>query len=93
MAQAAESGTQGGQQQPDELYTLRAQFQLGHYAAAVNEAKQVARRPMSAALKVEREEYLMRAHAALHQYDKCTVVTAGDATAGESLFCCFLCFF
>lgn len=84
------SNTAGGGQNggPDELYTLRAQFQLGHYALAVNEAKQLARRPMSAALKVEREEYLMRAHAALHQYDKCTVVvtatnTGDGTTAGE----------
>ena len=38
----------------------------------------VARRPMSAALKVEREEYLNRAYAALHQYDKCTEASPGD---------------
>jgi len=62
---------------PDELYTLRAQYTLGHFAAAVQEAKQVARRPMSAALKIEREEYLHRAHAALHQYDKCEAAS-GD---------------
>lgn len=57
--------------EPDELYTLRAQYTLGHFAMAVQEAKQVARRPMSAALKIEREEYLNRAYCALHQYDKC----------------------
>ena len=57
--------------EPDELYTLRAQYALGHYALALQEAKEVSRRPMSANLKVEREEYQNRAHCALRQYDKC----------------------
>ena len=33
--------------EPDELYTLRAQYWLGHYQMAVDEAKSIARRPMS----------------------------------------------
>lgn len=74
---------------PDELYTLRAQYQLGHYALALAEARQVARRPMPAALKQEREEYQMRAHAALQQYDKC-VAQSGDGP-GASAFVVFVC--
>lgn len=58
--------------EPDELYTLRAQYWLGHYQMALDEAKSVARRPMSPALKNEREEFLARIHISLGQYDKCT---------------------
>ena len=72
--------------EPDELYTLRAQYTLGHYGLAVQEAKQVARRPMAANLKVEREEYLNRAYCALRQYDKC-VVAPGDGI-GECACAC-----
>lgn len=56
--------------EPDELYTLRAQYWLGHYNLAVDEAKSIARRPMNPALKAEREEILNRAYIALGQYDK-----------------------
>lgn len=56
--------------EPDELYTLRAQFALGHYGLALQESKQVARRPLSAALQAEREEYTVRALTALRQYSK-----------------------
>lgn len=55
---------------PDELYTLRAQFALGHYTSALQEAKQVSRRPLSASLQAERDEYTVRAHTALRHYDK-----------------------
>jgi coatomer protein complex subunit epsilon len=58
--------------EPDELYTLRAQYWLGHYQLALEEAKSVARRPMSPNLKAEREELLARIHIALRQYDKAT---------------------
>jgi hypothetical protein len=61
--------------EPDELYTLRAQYWLGHYQLALEEAKSVARRPMSPNLKAEREELLTRIHIALRQYEK---VTATD---------------
>lgn len=61
--------------EPDELYTLRAQYWLGHYQMAVEEARSVARRPMSPALKAEREEFMARAFIGLGQYDK---VVAGD---------------
>lgn len=61
--------------EPDELYTLRAQFTLGHFSSALLEAKQVARRPMSAALQAERDEYVVRAHTALRHYDK---IDSGD---------------
>ena len=63
--------------EPDELYTLRAQYWLGHYQLAVEEAKAIARRPMSPALKAEREEYLHRAYMAMRQYDKLTGGTPG----------------
>jgi coatomer protein complex subunit epsilon len=56
--------------EPDELYTLRAQYWLGHYQLALEEAKSVARRPMSPDLKAEREELLARIYIALRQYDK-----------------------
>lgn len=55
---------------PDELYTLRAQYWLGHYSLCLEEAKAIARRPMSAQLKVEREEFILRALLGLKQYDK-----------------------
>jgi coatomer subunit epsilon len=58
--------------EPDELYTLRAQFWLGHYQLALEEAKSIARRPMSVALKNEREEFQARSWIALGQYDKVT---------------------
>jgi hypothetical protein len=69
--------------QPDELYTLRTQYMLGHYNAALLEAKQMSRRPMSSvALKLEREEYIYRCYIALQQYDKC--VSAGDSPGAYS---------
>jgi Coatomer epsilon subunit len=68
--------------QPDELYTLRTQFWLGHYAMALQEAKQMGRRPLALPLKVEREEFVLRCYIALHQYDKCLV----SATDGPGKF-------
>jgi len=59
---------------PDELYTLRAQYWLGHYQLAVEEARAVARRPMNPALKAEREELLARSYTALGQYNKVTSI-------------------
>ena len=73
-------------QQPDELYTLRTQYMLGHYTAALQEAKQMSRRPISSnALKIEREEYIYRCYIALQQYDKCIVVGAdgGQGSPGR----------
>jgi coatomer protein complex subunit epsilon len=65
--------------EPDELYTLRAQFWLGHYQMAMDEGKSIARRPMSQQLKEEREEYVARCAIAMKDYSK---VIAGD-TPGE----------
>lgn len=62
--------------EPDELYTLRAQFWMGHYAMAMDEAKQLQRRPMSPALKAERDEMVQRCYIALGQYDR---VAPGDS--------------
>jgi coatomer protein complex subunit epsilon len=45
---------------PDDLYTLRAQYWLGHYEMALTEARSVARRPMPQPLKDEREELTVR---------------------------------
>jgi coatomer subunit epsilon len=57
--------------EPDDLYTLRAQYWLGHYGLAVTEGKNLQRRPgLSAALKAEREEFVARAHLALQEYGK-----------------------
>lgn len=66
---------------PDDLYTLRAQYWMGHYHLCLDEAKTVARRPMSAALKLEREEFVQRAHLGLGEYSK---VVGGD-TAGTTV--------
>ena len=66
--------------EPDELYTLRAQFWLGHYQMALDEGKSIARRPMSPELKAEREEFVARCYIALKDYDK---VVGGD-TPGKS---------
>lgn len=64
--------------EPDELYTLRAQFWLGHYQLALDEAKSVMRRPMSPDLKAEREELVARCYIAMKDYDK---VISGDTSA------------
>jgi hypothetical protein len=66
---------------PDELYTLRAQFWLGHYALAVEEAKSVARRPMSPLLKEEREEFLARSNLALGNFS-----ASGGSTPSTYLY-------
>lgn len=55
---------------PDELYTLRAQYWLGHYTLCLEEAKSIARRPMAANLKLEREEFALRAYLGRGEYDK-----------------------
>lgn len=73
--------------EPDELYTLRAQFWLGHYQLAMEEAKSVARRPMPPALKAEREEFLARCQIALGRYDKVAASAAGGGDSpGESYY-------
>ena len=63
--------------EPDELYTLRAQFWMGHYTMALDEAKQIQRRPMSPALKAEREEIVQLCLLALGHFDR---VASGDTT-------------
>lgn len=68
--------------EPDELYTLRAQYWLGHYQLAMDEAKSIGRRPMSPDLKDEREELVARCFIATGQYDK---VTAGDTPGKDGL--------
>ncbi|KAL7427170.1 hypothetical protein ACHAXH_001003 [Discostella pseudostelligera] len=56
--------------EPDELYTLRAQYWLGHYALALDEGRSAARRPMPPHLKSEREEMMLRSQLGLGQYDR-----------------------
>lgn len=56
--------------EPDELYTLRAQYWLGHYSLALDEGRSAARRPMPPHLKSEREELMLRAQLGLGQYDR-----------------------
>ena len=63
---------------PDDLYTLRAHYWLGHYTLCLDEAKLVSRRPIAANLKVEREEFVLRAQLALKQYDKVIRDSEGD---------------
>lgn len=62
--------------EPDELYTLRAQFWLGHYGLCVTEGKSIGRRPMTPQLKAEREEFVTRAMLAMEEYEK--VISQGD---------------
>jgi coatomer subunit epsilon len=71
--------------EPDELYTLRAQFWLGHYQMAAEEAKGIARRPLNPDLKVEREEFLHRSYLSLGQYDKLTGGSPGMYAVGVQL--------
>jgi len=66
--------------EPDELYTLRAQFCLGHYQMALDEAKGIMRRPMSPDLKAEREEIIARCYIAMKDYDR--VISGDTSTAG-----------
>lgn len=49
---------------PDELYTLRAQYWLGHYDLCLDECRSVARRPMPPSLKEERQEFVVRCYLA-----------------------------
>ena len=67
--------------EPDELYTLRAQYWLGHYTLALDEGRAAARRPMPTHLKSEREEMMLRCQLALGQYDK----VMADAGSSSSL--------
>jgi len=76
--------------EPDELYTLRAKYWLGHYALALDEGRSAARRPLPPHLKVEREDLVLRCHLALGQYDKVVATQqsgiALQALAIQSLF-------
>lgn len=73
---------------PDELYTLRAQYCLGHYNLCIDEAKSTARRPMSPQLKIEREEFYLRALLELKQYDNVIrEAESGDKGAGIRALC------
>mmetsp|Transcript_48209 Transcript_48209/g.89371 ORF Transcript_48209/g.89371 Transcript_48209/m.89371 type:complete len:302 (-) Transcript_48209:1270-2175(-) len=67
---------------PDELYTCRSQYWLGHYDLCLEEAKSVARRPMSAQLKAEREEFVLRAHLAKGQLDKVIKDSSSSSAPG-----------
>lgn len=64
--------------EPDELYTLRALYWLGHYDACVEEAKSISRKPLPSHLKVEKEQFVLRALLALKQYDKVIHDAVGD---------------
>ena len=64
--------------EPDDLYTLRAQFWLGHYEMCLEEAKAIARRPMAPHLKQEREEFVSRANLAMRQLDKVQAAASGS---------------
>jgi len=53
--------------EPDELYTLRAQYWLGHYTLALDKAKNASCKPMPPHLKNEREELVLRCYLGLKQ--------------------------
>jgi coatomer protein complex subunit epsilon len=67
---------------PDDLYTLRAQYWLAHYNLCLEEAKSLSRRPMAASLKEERDEFLVRAQLALGQSDRVIREQSGNKSAG-----------
>jgi coatomer protein complex subunit epsilon len=69
--------------EPDELYTLRAQYWLGHYNLALDEAKNASRKPMPPHLKNEREELVLRCYLGLKQYDK-IITSVAAAAANDS---------
>lgn len=53
--------------EPDDLYTLRNFFWLGHYQLAINEANRLNRLPN--ALAIEKDEFVYRCYLALGQYN------------------------
>lgn len=67
---------------PDELYTLRTQFYLGHYNLCLEEAKALSRHPLSAEAKIEREEFQLRAMSLLRMYDKVAVAARSSGSPG-----------
>jgi len=67
---------------PDDLYTCRSQFWLGHYDLCLEEAKSVSRRPMSPQLKIEREEFVLRALLAKGQLDKVIRESSSSSAPG-----------
>ena len=68
--------------EPDELYTLRAQYWLGHYALALDEARNASRKPMPPHLKNEREELVLRCYLGLKSYDK--IIASVTAAANDN---------
>lgn len=72
--------------EPDELYTLRAQYWLGHYNLCHDETKAVARRPMSGDLKIEREEFAFRSLLAMKQFDKVISEASISQSPGSYIF-------
>jgi len=69
--------------EPDALYTLRAQYWLGHYSLALDEGKSAARRPMPPHLKSEREEIMLRASLGVKQYGK--VIAEGSESSNLAM--------
>lgn len=65
--------------EPDELYTLRAQYWLGHYTLALDEAKNASRKPMPPHLKNEREELVLRCYLGLKSFDKVITLVTTNA--------------
>lgn len=45
---------------PDELYTLRTCYYLGHYTLALEEGRNLSRRPMAKHLQRERDDFISR---------------------------------
>lgn len=53
--------------EPDDLYTLRQEFYVGNFQAAINEGSSLGR--VSPDLETERAEFVYRAHLGLKEYD------------------------
>lgn len=54
---------------PDELYSLRNYYWLGHYQSAINEVNNALTRVKDPTLVNEKEEYVYRSYIALGQYN------------------------
>mmetsp|Transcript_14155 Transcript_14155/g.20658 ORF Transcript_14155/g.20658 Transcript_14155/m.20658 type:complete len:306 (+) Transcript_14155:90-1007(+) len=68
---------------PDELYTLRAQYWLGHYDLCLTEGRSLIRRPMAPHLKIEREEFVLRAQLALGEFATVIKNASGNGKAAS----------
>ena len=66
---------------PDSLYSLRSYYYLGHFTLALDESKTLPRQ-MPAELKAERDEFIMRSHMGLGDYQTVNNAVSASSSAG-----------